>query len=231
MSDVTESKRTYPYLATSVWAELKSRFQKSLPQKVTPSYLQSALGYESEKAAKNLIPQLRALGLIDAESSTTDLASRFRMDSDYAAATQEMVAAVYPEELRDLYPGPEEDLASVANWFMRDTGGGQSSAVIQARFYLSLVSGKLPASEKSARAPKPATGAAKKPSGVAPKASQKATNVRSEVAVTPVSAPVPALPSAPGLHLDIQIHIDSAATADQIDQVFASMAKHLYGRG
>lgn len=33
----------------------------------------------------------------------------------------------------------------------------------------------------------------------------------------------------PGMHIDIQVHIDSAASAEQIDQVFASMAKHLYG--
>lgn len=34
----------------------------------------------------------------------------------------------------------------------------------------------------------------------------------------------------PSLHIDIQVHISSEASADQIDQVFASMAKHLYGR-
>jgi hypothetical protein len=33
----------------------------------------------------------------------------------------------------------------------------------------------------------------------------------------------------PSLHIDIQIHISPEASADQIDQVFASMAKHLYG--
>ena len=33
----------------------------------------------------------------------------------------------------------------------------------------------------------------------------------------------------PGLHIDIQVHIDSTASAEQIDLVFASMAKHLYG--
>ena len=33
----------------------------------------------------------------------------------------------------------------------------------------------------------------------------------------------------PGLHIDIQVHIDSTASAEQIDLIFASMAKHLYG--
>lgn len=38
-------------------------------------------------------------------------------------------------------------------------------------------------------------------------------------------------PLAPGLHIDIQLHIPATATPEQIDQIFASMAKHLYGRG
>ncbi len=37
--------------------------------------------------------------------------------------------------------------------------------------------------------------------------------------------------SGPSLHIDVQVHIDSSATTDQIDQIFASMAKHLYGKG
>ena len=38
------------------------------------------------------------------------------------------------------------------------------------------------------------------------------------------------LPKGPSLHIDIQIHIDSTANAEQIDQIFASMSHHLYGR-
>ncbi len=34
----------------------------------------------------------------------------------------------------------------------------------------------------------------------------------------------------PTVHLDIQIHIDSTASSQQIEQIFASMAKHLYGK-
>ena len=50
------------------------------------------------------------------------------------------------------------------------------------------------------------------------------------------SIPVPTLPPSrsvpaePSLHIDIQIHIDSTATSDQINQIFSSMARHLYGR-
>jgi hypothetical protein len=34
----------------------------------------------------------------------------------------------------------------------------------------------------------------------------------------------------PSVHIDVQVHIDPAATAEQIDQIFASMARHLYDR-
>ena len=33
----------------------------------------------------------------------------------------------------------------------------------------------------------------------------------------------------PALHVDIQVHIDPTSSSEQIDQIFASMAKHLYG--
>ncbi|MCU0465977.1 MAG: DUF5343 domain-containing protein [Anaerolineae bacterium] len=36
--------------------------------------------------------------------------------------------------------------------------------------------------------------------------------------------------NSPSLHIDIQIHISSDASAEQIDKIFESMAKHLYQR-
>ena len=37
--------------------------------------------------------------------------------------------------------------------------------------------------------------------------------------------------SFPQLHIDVQVHIDSTASSEQIEQIFKSMATHLYGRG
>ena len=50
-----------------------------------------------------------------------------------------------------------------------------------------------------------------------------ATDVR-----VPLPMPAVSVQSAPSLHLDIQIHIASDASPDQIEAIFASMAKHLY---
>jgi hypothetical protein len=47
--------------------------------------------------------------------------------------------------------------------------------------------------------------------------------------VTPPPPPeTPAPKVRPDVHLDFQIHIDADAKPEVIDQIFASMAKHLY---
>ncbi|MDR6613089.1 DUF5343 domain-containing protein [Leifsonia sp. 1010] len=237
MTDTATSTKGYPYVSANVWSELRLRFQKSVPAKVTPSYLQSALGFNTEKAARNLIPQLKTIGLIDAEGVPTDLAKRFRIDTEYAAAAQEIVQNVYPEELRDLYPGPSENAADVTAWFMRHTGGGQASAGIQARFYLSLVSRNLPSTERQAKAangdgPTPKR-AQRKTAAEKPKRKDETNSADASIQANPGAgaeskqgAPQTKLPN---LHVDVQVHISADASTEQIDAVFASMAKHLYG--
>lgn len=236
MADSDSGSKTYPYISANVWNELRLRFQKSVPAKVTPSYLQTALGFNTEKAAKNLLPQLRTVGLIDTDGTPTDLAKSFRMDAEYPAAAKEIVSKLYPDELRDLFPGPSENATEVTNWFMRDTGGGQASAGMQARFYLSLISGELPSADR----PKAST------NGDAAPSRPRVTRAKAKAPGTPASPSAPdtlAAPSAPAagdgtgghslnrpnLHVDVQVHISADASTEQIDAVFASMAKHLYG--
>lgn len=45
-----------------------------------------------------------------------------------------------------------------------------------------------------------------------------------------VSPPNNIDPAAPALHIDIQVHISADASETQIDKIFESMAKHLYGK-
>lgn len=235
MADSDSGTKSYPYISANVWNELRLRFQKSIPAKVTPSYLQTALGFNTEKAAKNLLPQLRAVGLIDGEGAPTDLAKSFRMDGEYAAAAKTIVASLYPDELRDLFPGPVENATEVTNWFMRDTGGGQASAGMQARFYLGLISGALPSAERAKPAsngdavPKPrrtrTAASTRKPSATT--ANDSSTGGRDESGSG--TKREQAKGDGPNLHIDVQVHISADASTDQIDAVFASMAKHLYG--
>jgi hypothetical protein len=48
--------------------------------------------------------------------------------------------------------------------------------------------------------------------------------------LTPSMPAVPSLQGGPAVHIDIQIHISPESSAQQIDKIFESMAKHLYGR-
>lgn len=57
-----------------------------------------------------------------------------------------------------------------------------------------------------------------------------------EEEVGPVHAPIaekraqePSRGMGPSLHIDMQVHISPDASAEQIDKIFESMAKHLYG--
>lgn len=61
---------------------------------------------------------------------------------------------------------------------------------------------------------------------------EEAGSIEEPVTHRDAAIPAPMIPvvNEPSLHIDIQIHIDSSASPDQIEQIFASMAKHLYGR-
>jgi hypothetical protein len=67
-----------------------------------------------------------------------------------------------------------------------------------------------------------------------PRKAQAANGAQSADKSPAVSAPEPVLTpvnhqsNQPNVHLDIQIHIPADASVEQIDQIFASMAKHLY---
>lgn len=61
-------------------------------------------------------------------------------------------------------------------------------------------------------------------------ANSNGTNAQSDNIPDTASATVRSGTNNPALHLDIQVHIDASASPDQIEQIFASMARHLYGR-
>ena len=65
-----------------------------------------------------------------------------------------------------------------------------------------------------------------------PVSDQTDLNLPSGPLHTPVANHPPARAASaptPSLHIDIQVHISPDSTAEQIDLIFASMAKHLYG--
>ena len=227
--DTTRQRRTYPNLPETNWWTLRRRFQQTMPREVDASYLATVL-HISEAAAGNLVPPLRTIGLIDDEGHPTDLALAWRDDEQYRHATTQMLESVYPQGLRDAAPPPHPDRGAVVGWFSRTTGAGQAATERMARLYLLLAAGDPLAGTQTPgeRPTRPAQSAAQ------PRTRQRQASTPTP-ATTTVSTP-PGQPSAraaaqPSVHIDIQVHIDPAATAEQIDQIFASMARHLYDRG
>lgn len=220
-------KTTYPMISTSNWLALRSQFQKTLPSQVAPSYLKSLLGFTNENTAQSLLSGLRKLGLIDEDNRTTPRANDWRSDLKYSETCQKMIEEIYPQELIDLYSGPNIDRNSIKQWFMHTAALGDSGAAKVAAFYIMLNEGEV----KSTDERKKTNGRPNvhKPSErTVDRAAKKAESESKSVSVDSESQNDKKVLQQPSLHIDLQIHIAPDASPEQIDAIFASMAKHLY---
>jgi hypothetical protein len=144
-----DQKRSYPYLATSAWADLRKKLRGSIPRKIDKDYLHTVLGV-SDKAAANLMPQLKTLGLVDDDGSPTDLVHDLRDDHKYAEACQAIIARVYPPALTDAVQNPTDDFEAAVRWFMRQ-GAGEGLRRSRHAFTPCLPLGRYPSHPTSPR--------------------------------------------------------------------------------
>lgn len=131
-------KQSYPRIPTSNWWTLRSQFQKTLPSNVTTSYLKSLLSLTNEKGASNLLSPLKQLGLIDDDNKPTPRANDWRSDVKYEDTCKQMIKEIYPQELLDLFPGPEIDKKAVTDWFMHTASLGKGAADFTAATFILL---------------------------------------------------------------------------------------------
>ena len=228
---MAESKKTYPMIAATVWWKLRDQFKKTLPGNVSRSYLATVLGIE-ERSAGNLLGPLRTVGLINEDGKPTERANHWRFDEDYRDVCQSMLEDTYPEELRQAVPTPTTNRDAAVRWFMRNAGVGQGGATKMAATYELMAEStpearpvptqpKAPRRKKPKQAPQTVKPAPSQPADpVPPTPDRKATGTMQTPPITKGSE------GGPGLHIDIQIHIAADASAEQIDQIFASMVKH-----
>ena len=217
----------YPKVTTKAWRALRSRAAAAPSTKFTPSTVSALMGMASpESARKNTVSPMRKLGLIDDDGALTMLGNKWRVDASYADACQEILDEVYPSDLSDLADGSgAPDPRLVRTWFDQ-RGFGESNSQQMAATYVMIASKQVP--ETVATEPKKAT-TKKAP---AKKEAAPATRTTS----TPADPPATVTPepskqtfgAGPNVHLDIQIHIPADASAEQIDQIFESMSRHLY---
>src|SRR5437879_1668121 len=231
-----ERRQTYPGIPATVWWELRRRFQRSMPAQVTPSYLQTVLGVQ-EGHARNLIPMLTSIGLIAHDDGRpTTLANEWRTDEGYRDACMKMLESIYPAELRDAVPPEEADRQAAKRWFMRGTGVGEGAATRMASFYTLLSEGDSHG-EHAPRTRMPTANAVpsipqhrKQPIPRASRSTGRAPTDQRNGSATAATDSDARPHGGPSVHIDVQIHIPSDANGDQIDAIFASMAKHLYRR-
>lgn len=218
-------KQTFPRLPKSNWWTLRSQFKKTLPSLVTISYLKSLLSLDSEKSAKNLLNPLKQLGLIDEENKPTQRANDWRDDKKYLEVCNEMINDIYPKELIELFPDSEVDVEAVKNWFMHSGQLGEIAARQNAQMFVLLKSGlseqnSLPAKNNRRSTKKVKTKSENN------NISQTKTKIEMEESNPKLAIRRDELPS---IHIDLQIHISPDASPEQIDKIFESITRHLYG--
>jgi hypothetical protein len=188
---------------------------------------------------------MKKLGLIDDAYKPTELAMAWRDDERYAGVCTSILDTNYPEEIRDLFHTADADPNKIKNWFMNKARCGEETAKSYTRFYTLLLRAD-PSEPNSVKQESPAR--QKTPSS---EAKSKSRNLKQEKKPSKATENSPALEpnsalavdnkqsathhatrttgNQPEIHINVQLHISPESTAEQIDKIFESMAKHLKG--
>ncbi len=225
-----EQNITYPTISTKNWWVLRKKFKNSIPSSLTPANLAIMLGMEERSAKLNVYIQLMKLGIIDKDGKViAEIANKWREDDHYSDVCKKILHQVYPKELIDLVPGPEINRTDVERWFRLNAGVGESAASKMAGVYQFLLEGDV------TKATEDTNSSNKKDNGAKPpkKLTIKANKPVAEKIVQELDTPEKPKNGdenqvKPSIHIDIQIHISPESSPEQIDQIFISMAKHLY---
>lgn len=224
---MADEKKTFPLLPIAHWWALRKKFKQSIPGVVTDNYLATVLEMGVGSARGNVLPYLKTLGIIDEDGKTGERAKRWRDDDQYGQVCKEILIEVYPEDLIHAVPDPATHRDKAEKWFANHTGTGEQASRKMAALYTVIAAAdatKQPEdkSEKESR-PKierktrttPELNQASEATKAAPSNADNGQQMASSV---------------PGVHINLEIHISSDSTPDQIDAIFASMAKHIYKR-
>lgn len=200
---------------TTVPGKIKPLLEKvrhvGIPPKATVQWLKT-VGFKSSNDA-GLIGVLKVAGLIDPSGVPTSIWSSYR-GSHHKKVLGDALRTGYAE-LFAVYPNawesPNSDLENVFS--TSSTAGKQVIAKTVSTFKALCECAEFATSAQS----------------VAP--TLQSTALHSPVVEKSANAPTGHVSDArnPSVHIDIQIHISPEASVDQIDQIFKSMSKHLYG--
>ncbi len=219
-----QAKGGYPVMPIKHWWALRRKFQTSIPGTVTTTYLAAALNMTEPAAQTNVMPSLKRTGLIDENGKPTALANDWRNDAKYPEVCEKVRKSVYPQEIQDLASDTSAERGQVSQWFASHTGAGRSAATKMAAFYLMLLQAD-PATESVSASKTPHLKTKQVSTTTAQKELQK--NRTGAGKLGQGSQSNQSLAGLPPLHLNVQIHLSPEATPEQIERIFAAMAKYL----
>lgn len=204
----------YAYVLGKLKEFLAKIREIGIPNKATVKWLES-LGYKSSND-RSMLSVLQQIGFIDETGVSLERWTKYR-GARYRKVLAEGIIEGYGE-LYSMYPDAHSRTTEELESFFstRSTAGKQ---VIQKTVSTYKVLCEL-ADFDSISTPTDKPPASKKTESIV------------ELPVKQTDQIVSASPRSfvPKLHIDIQIHISPDASPEQIDQIFASMAKHLYNK-
>lgn len=212
---MADEKPVLPQLPGTVWWGLRDQFKKTIPGRVTEGYLVAQLNVQ-QTAAKAYLAELKRLGIVDSDGRPTEIASQWRMDETYEVAAGLVLKQAYPRELVEVAPPTDPDRSKAVRWVMQTYGLGEGAAKNKVSTYY-LVGSGVPSRDATPKASAPKT------------KTQPAAKKRIESAVpeTPRAETGSATAASIPLNVNLQIHISSDASSEQIEAIFANMRKYL----
>jgi len=219
-----EKKPSYPMLPAAAWWKLRDKFKQSIPGVVTDNYLATTLNTQARSARVNILPHLKTIGLVEEDGKTNqELARAWRDDAQYTEVCKNLKEKLYPDDLIAAVLNPSEERSAVERWFGNKTGTGASAVSKMAAFYIILSEADV-SKQMEKKAPKEKS--VRKQMSIPQKMGTKDAEAKQkDVETKSIGVPQAILPT---MHINLEIHISSDATPDQIDKIFESMAKHIY---
>ena len=180
-----------------------------VPSKATVQWLKT-IGFTSSNDA-SLLGVLKQLNLVDGSSIPSPQWTRYR-GADHKKVLGELIRSGYAD-LFAVYPDAcQRSQSEIEHVFSTSsTAGKQVIAKTVATFKALCAIAEFGAVADQTEI------------------HMQAGPMHQPMARPPANAERPTGNPNPSVHIDVQIHIASEASTDQIDQIFKSMAKHLYG--
>jgi hypothetical protein len=200
---------------TTVPGKISPLLQKirevGIPAKVGVQWLKT-IGFTSSND-NTLVPVLKQVGFVDASGVPKSAWSQFR-GAKHKEVLGDAIRSGYAE-LFAVYPDADQ----------------RSPSDLEHVFSTSSTAGKQVIGKTVSTFKALCESATFSSDGIGLGTKLSAESIHEPVQVHPEGRHQPGAPTAPSVHIDIQVHIAPESSPEQIEQIFKSMAKHLYGKG